>query len=184
MTQLHHDPSLVALARRVLATRGFRVDETGLPGLGDTPWVLAESELFILGVVAGRGLQDLQVLESHAAAALGELVGRSNLGSKRWDAYLVLLASGDSEKRGQRAVVDLQYNTRALRRIVALGVSPDEESVRAALSTFMPLPEPRAGGITSAFDELIEQLVVNGIARERAVEAVAMHRSDGAGDDA
>lgn len=177
--ELHHDPALVAFARRVLAARGFRVRESQLPGLGDTPWLLAESELFVLAVVAGRGLEDLQILESYAAPALSELLVGADLGAKRWDAYLVLLASGDSAERGRRAVLDLQYNTRALRRIVVLGVSADEDAVLAALTTFVPLPDPPSGGLSSAFDELIEQLVINGVAHEIAEAAVAAYRLTG-----
>ncbi len=180
--ELHHDPALVGLARRVLTGSGFRVSERQLPGLGDTPWLLAESDLFVLSVVAGRGLQDLQILESHAAPALSELLGQADIGAKRWDAYLILMASGDSEERGGRAVLDLQYNTRALRRIVALGVPAEEAAVLAALSTFMPLPEPPSGGLTSAFNELIDQLVINGIARDRALAAVAEYRAEGSAD--
>ncbi len=182
--ELHHDPALVGFARRVLAGRGFRVSEGQLPGLGDTPWLLAESDLFVLAVVAGRGLEDLQILESYAAPALSELLAQAHVGAKRWDAYLILLASGDSDERGRRAVLDLQYNTRALRRIVALGVSADEDAVLGALSTFMPLPEPPSGGLTSAFDELIEQLVVNGVARDRAEAAVTAYRETGPVDGA
>lgn len=180
--ELHHDPALVGLARRVLAGRGFRVSEAQLPGLGDTPWLLAENELFVLGVVAGEGLEDLQILETYAAPVLSELMAEADLGAKRWDAYLILLASGGSDERGNRAVVDLQYNTRALRRIVALGVPANEEAVAAALSTFLPLPEPPSGGLTAAFDDLIEQLVINGIDRKRAEASVVAFRESGSRD--
>jgi|tagenome__1003787_1003787.scaffolds.fasta_scaffold20718352_2 hypothetical protein len=180
--ELHHDPALLGLARRALAARGFRVSEGQLPGLGDTPWLLAESDLFVLAVVAGQGLQDLQILESYAAPVLSERLAEADLGAKRWDAYLILLASGGSDERGAREVLDLQYNTRALRRIVALGVAADEGAVLSALSTFMPLPDPPSGGLTAAFDDLIEQLVVNGIDRDRAQAAVTAYREPRSGD--
>lgn len=122
--------------------------------------------------MAGRGIADLELLESHAAPELSEMLAHGDLGPKRWDAYLVLMASGDSDERGNREVIDLQYNTRSLRRIVALGVSADEEAVLTVLATFMPLPEPPSGGLTSAFTDLIEQLVINGVDRESAESAV------------
>jgi len=185
MTDLdvHHDPALVALARRVLSRRGFRVSEGQLAGLGDTPWLIAESDLFVLAVVAGRGVNDLRILESHAATALSELLVGAGLGAKRWDAYLVLLASGDDDQRGGSDVLELQYNTRPFRRIVVLGISADEQAVLGALSTFMPLPEPTGSGLTSAFEELIEQLVINGIHRDRAVATVNTYRETGSIDD-
>ena len=179
-----YDPALLALAHRVLRQRGFRTREGVLRDLGDTPWLLAESDEFVVAVVAGRSLLDLELLETHAAPELGELLASGDLGAKRWDAYLVLMASGDSGARGNREVVDLQYNTRALRRIVALGVSADEDAVLGVLSTFMPLPEPRAGGLTSAFDELIDQLVINGIEHERAEAAVEEYRREAHTNDA
>lgn len=183
-TDLRYDPALLALAQRVLKRHGFRIWEGLLRDLGDTPWVLAESDDFVLAVVAGRSLSDLELLESHAAPELGEMLTSGDLGPKRWDAYLVLMASGDSGARGKREVVDLQYNTRALRRIVALGVSADEDAVLGVLSTFMPLPDPPAGGLTSAFDELIDQLVINGIERERAEASVQEYRREAPTNDA
>ena len=113
---------------------------------------------------------------------MSELLAEADLGAKRWDAYLILLASGGSDERGRRAVLDLQYNTRALRRIVALGVAADEDAVVSAPSTFMPLPDPPSGGLTAAFDDLIEQLVVNGIDRYRAHAAITAYRKSGSGD--
>ncbi|HZW43607.1 MAG TPA: hypothetical protein VFF32_04330 [Dermatophilaceae bacterium] len=153
-TELQFDPALLGLAHRVLKRRGFLVREGALRGLADAPWLLAESDDFVLAVVAGRGIADLELLESHAAPELGEMLAQGDLGPKRWDAYLVLMASGDSDERGNREVVDLQYNTRALRRIVALGVSADEEAVLSVLATFMPLPDPPSADVPHFSGEL------------------------------
>lgn len=183
-TDLQFDPALLGLAQRVLKRRGFLVREGALSGLSNAPWLFAESDDFVLAIVAGRRLPDLELLESHAAPEFSEMLTHADLGPKRWDAYLVLVASGDSDERGNREVVDLQYNTRSLRRIVALGVSADEDAVLNVLATFMPLPDPPSGGLTSAFTELIEQLVINGVDRESAESAVEGYRRESMNDNA
>jgi hypothetical protein len=179
MTPVSADPNLLAVVRRVLSQHNFRVQETRLDGLDDIAWLLAESESFVLGVAAGQTLDDLLVLEGYVAAALGELIQGSELGAKRWDSYVVLLASSDKDRRGSPEVVRLQYNTRSLRRLVALGTAAHEDAVAAALATFMPLPRPPPGGLPSAFNELVAQLVINGIPEDRAASVVGDYRSTG-----
>jgi|HubBroStandDraft_2_1064218.scaffolds.fasta_scaffold244668_2 hypothetical protein len=180
MTPVSTDPLLLSVVRRVLSQQNFRVQETRLDGLDDVAWLLAESESFVLGVAAGQTLDDLLVLEGYIAAALGELIQNSELGAKRWDSYVVLLASSGKDQRGSPEVVRLQYNTRSLRRLVALGTAAHEDAVAAALATFLPLPHPPPGGLPSAFDELVAQLVINGIPEDRAASVVGDYRSTGA----
>lgn len=182
MTSLGSDASLLAVARRVLTHHHFRVQESQLPGLDDGAWLLAESEYFVLGLATGQTFDDLLVLEGYVVAALGELLQGSELGPKRWDSYVVLLASSDSDQRGRAEVVRLQYNTRSLRRLVSLGIAAHEEAVTSALATFLPLPDPPPGGLRSAFDELKQQLVINGIPDAQAAAAVATYRSTGRDD--
>jgi len=175
------DPQLLAAARRAFAARQFRLSESTLPAAGDSPWLLAENDHFVVAVVAARSLEDLRVLEGQVAVALGDLLAATDLGPKRWDAYVVLLARSDAEQRGRPDVLDLEYNTRSLRRIVSLGVS--ETSVDEALAPFFALPQPPPGGLPSAYEELVEQLIVHGIERERAEAAVAMYRRSGSVSD-
>jgi hypothetical protein len=180
MTPVSADPHLLSVVRRVLSQQNFRVQEMRLDGLDDVAWLLAESESFVLGVAAGQTLDDLLVLEGYVAAALGELIQDSQLGAKRWDSYVVLLASSGKDQRGSPEVVRLQYNTRSLRRLVALGTAAHEDAVAAALATFLPLPQPPPGGLPSAFDELVAQLVINGIPEDQAASVVGDYRSTGA----
>lgn len=175
------DPQILASARRVLAARGFRLQESRLPEPADAPWLLAENEYFLIAVVAGRTVDDIRVFEGYVAAALNELLANSAVGSKRWDSYVVLLASADADQRGRPSVLELEYNTRSLRRLVSLGVT--EASVEEALSPFFSLPDPPAGGLPPAYDELVEQLVVHGVDAERAQSAVASYRHSGGLDD-
>lgn len=176
------DPQLLAAARRVLTDEGFRVLESRMSAPADAPWLLAENRYFILAVIAGRTLADLQVFEGYLVAALTERLDVPALGPKRWDAYAVLLASGSEDERGLPEVVELQYNTRSFRRFVCLGVS--EPSVDDVLSPFFSLPDPPAGGLPSAFEELVNQLTVHGVDADRARSLVSDYqRTGGVSDD-
>jgi hypothetical protein len=182
VTSVNPDPLLLSIARRVLARHHFRMRETQLDGLDDAAWLLAENEYFVLGVTAGQTFSDLLVLEGYVAAALGALIHGGDVGAKRWDSYVVLLASTGTDERGRPDVVRLQYNTRSLRRLVCLGTPAHEDAVAGALATFLPLPDPPPGGLRSAFDELVQQLIVNGIPDAQAAAVVASYRSTGGMD--
>jgi len=174
---MHPDRSLLAVARRVLSANGFRTAEANLTGLEDVPWLLAENEYFILAVVAGLSLDDLLGVEGFVSADIeGRVGGAPELGAKRWDTYVVLLTSAEAE-RGRPEVLSLEYNTRSVRRLVLLGAAPYEEAVTTALRAFLPLPPPRPEKLASAYDLLIDQLVVNGVREDFARAAVAAHRS-------
>jgi hypothetical protein len=173
------DPALLAVARRVLTQHSFRVTESPVAAEDETTWLLADSDYFLLGVAAGQSFEDLLVLEGFISAALAAIFEERELGPKRWDSYVVLLCSSDADQRGAPDVVRLQYNTRSLRRLVALGVPPREDEVAEALATFLPLPEPPPGGLRSAFDELTAQLIINGIPEEQAHSVVAHYRASG-----
>jgi hypothetical protein len=177
MTQVNAEPQLLSVVRRVLAQHGFRLEEFQLDELVGASWLLAESESFVLGVVTGKTFDDLLVLEGYVSAALGQRLRDGDIGAKRWDSYVVLLTSAGKDQRGRPEVVRLQYNTRSLRRLVALGVAAHEDAVSGALATFLPLPEPPPGGLPSSFDELVTQLVINGISEDEAASLVATYRS-------
>lgn len=178
MTAPHTDTQLLTIARRVLNHYGFRVEERHLEDLERAGWLLAENEYFLLGVAAGETFDDLAFLEGYVARELGDLIGQTDLGAKRWDSYVVLLASSGGDQRGRPDVVRLEYNTRSLRRIVALGTPAHEESVASALATFLPLPELLDEGLPSPFDQLVDHLVVNGVPVEEAQSAVTTYRAD------
>jgi hypothetical protein len=177
MIPVDADSQLLSVARRVLDKNHFRVRETQVDGLERATWLLAESEYFVLGVAAGKTFEDLVVLEGYIAAALGELLQDGELGAKRWDSYVVLLSSSGADQRGRPDVIRLQHNTRSLRRLVCLGTAAHDDAVTNALATFLPLPDAPAGGLPSAFDELVEQLVINGVRQEHATAAVTSYRS-------
>jgi hypothetical protein len=176
MSTVNSAPGLLAVARRVLTRHDFRVNERTLDGPDAATWLLAESQYFLLALAAGESFDDLLVLEGFLAAALTTVFEDGKLGPKRWDSYVVLLSSSGADQRGAPDVVRLQYNTRSLRRLVSLGIPAREDAVAEGLATFLPLPEPLPGGLRSAFDELVAQLVINGIPEDRATTAVNSYR--------
>jgi hypothetical protein len=184
MSEPTSDPGLLAVARRVLTQHGFQASERSLEGAGEATWLLAESNYFLLGVATGETFEDLLVLEGYLVAALGGLLDENDLGPKRWDSYVVLISGSGTDQRGAPDVVRLQYNTRSLRRLVCLGTPAREDAVAEALATFLPLPEPPPGGLPSAFDELVTQLVINGIPEDEAAIGVKNYFLTGSIDGA
>ncbi len=174
------DGGLLAIASAVLRHNKFSVMSEHLHG-ADTGWVLAENDLFIVAVAAGPDLDELRRVESFAAPELIERLSQSEgVGGKRWDAYLVLIASSTIDAPADaKELVAIEYNTRGVRRLVAVGVEPTEEDVRRVLRPFMPLPVPPPGGLSDAFQDLSEQLVLNGVESEDAQRMVAAFQDRG-----
>jgi hypothetical protein len=174
------DGGLLAIASDVLRQNEFSVMSEHLHG-ADTGWVLAENDLFIVAVAAGPDLDELRRVESFAAPELIERLSQSEgVGGKRWDAYLVLIASSTIDAPDDaKELVAIEYNTRGVRRLVAVGVEPTEEDVRRVLRPFMPLPPPLPGGLSDAFQDLSEQLVLNGVESEDAHRTVAAFQDRG-----
>lgn len=177
-------PDLLAVARNVLRQNNFDVRAEALSGAA-TGWLLAESELFIVAVAAARNLEELRTVEAFAAPELlGRLSSAQDIGGKRWDAYLVLISSLGSEGAGDaRQLVDMEYDTRGVRRLVAVAVQPTDEDLRRVLRPFIALPAPPAAGIADAFADLQEQLIVNGVQEDEARRVVTTFSERGHLDD-
>jgi hypothetical protein len=173
---------LLSIARGLLGDAGFSTRAEPLDQAGD--WLLAENRHFIVGVVAGRTLEDVVRAEAFASTELAKRVAREGVGGKRWDVYVVLLAE-EAEDSPQRItdLVELQHNTQGLRRLVSVGVPPASAEVADVLRPFLPLPRPAAGGVADALSALTQQLVVNGIDEEAASRYVAAFVQTGTLDD-
>jgi len=156
------------------------VRQEALQGAG-AGWLLAESELFIVAVAAAESLEELREVESYAAPELVErLRSAEGLGGKRWDAYLVLMASLNADApEDARQLVDIEYNTRGLRRLVAVAVEPTEDDLRRVLRPFISLPTPVSGGLSDALADLEQQLVVNGVDEVEAHRVVVAFQEKG-----
>jgi hypothetical protein len=169
-------------ADALLKEAGFATSRSELTG-AELPSLLAEDRFFVLAVVAAPTLGDARRGEPFAVSGLLDRLTAAEAGAKRWDAYVVLLAAEPIETAEQtREVVDLQYNTRGVRRIVATGVG-DRESIRAALRPFLPLPPTSPGGLGNALDELVDQLILNGVPEDAAPRYVAAFAQHGTLDD-
>lgn len=177
-------PGLLVEAARVLSENGFAVINEPLDG-ADTAWVLAENDLFIVAVAAAQDVDDLRRVESFAAPELIDRLSASrDVGGKRWDAYLVLVSPRDiDEPSDTRGLVDMEYNTHGVRRLVSVAVEPTKEDLRRVLRPFIPLPPPTPGGLDDAFDDLREQLVVNGVEEPEAERIVRVFQDRGHLDD-
>lgn len=181
-SSLFSDSHLLNTAEGVLTEAGFST-RRGVFSSADAPCLLAEDEFFIVAIVASQTLKEARRVESFAAAELLDHVAEARVGAKRWDAYLVLLAEEviDEVEQG-RDLVELQYNTRGVRRLVATGVS-DRDSLMVALRPFLPLPQPVPGGLSDALSDLTDQLVINGVDREQAARYVGAFDQRGSLDD-
>lgn len=170
---------LLDAASEVLQGNGFEVKSEGLRGTS-FDWVLAESDLFVVAVTAAQDLAGLREVESFAVPELLERVAKSEAGAKRWDAYLVLVTSTEAtEPDDARALVDIEHDTRGVRRLVEVALEPTPDELRRVLRPFMPLPPAAEEGLASAFDDLEEQLVVNGVAADAAHRVVAVWQDRG-----
>jgi hypothetical protein len=143
--------------------------------------------LFVIGVIAGDSLNELQPVESVATETLlvrlGGLVG----GAKRWDGYLVLLTSQSWTTLDSRDRMELVYNTRGIRRVIGADVVADEEgdveaAVGRALRPFLPLANPIHAHLADLDDSLVRALAVNGVELEDAERYVAAYRAQGSLD--
>lgn len=179
--------AVLECAERVLARAGFAVRIESLEGAGCS-WLLAENELFALGAIVGKTLDEIEPLEATATQALLDRLGGLNGGAKRWDAYLILLTAQRWSALDDRERVNLVYNTRGIRRLVGAGIVADEthnleEVVAAALTPFQPLRDPLITGLTDLYEALLSALVVNGVSDESARRYVAAFRARGTLDD-
>lgn len=172
------DPMLLAEVDVRLREAGFSTAQR-TSGHAEIPWLLAEDPFFILGVAAGRTIGDVYGLEALIAAEFGALVAKGQVGAKRWDAHLVLIASDEAPSGTTAHAMSLQYDLRALRRIVAHGLATNPDRLVQALAPFLPLPDSGTTLGSTPMQELKEELVVNGIDESDAEMAVAAFEQDG-----
>jgi hypothetical protein len=172
------DQVLLAEADVLLRAAGFATAQQ-VSGAAQIPWLLAEDPFFILGVAAGRTIGDVYNLEALIAADFGALIAEGQVGAKRWDAHLVLVASDEAPSGSTAQAMSLQYDLRALRRIVAHGLAANPECLQQTLAPFLPLPEGNTTLDSTPMRELREELVVNGVGESDAEMAIAAFQQDG-----
>lgn len=175
---------LLEVAALVLRDAGCRLRAHRL---GDgQEFLLAENAYYIICVVASTSARDILDVERRLADELTTLSLRSDVGPKRWDLYLVILAPRDPEdsKELARDLYRITYDTQHLRRIAVLDVEPTLESLRDALRSFLPTLAPdTAQPLGDALTELESALAEQGIDPANAARAVAAFRSSRSLDD-
>ena len=169
---------LLDAAREVLVDAGFVAEHANLPH-GDSSWLLAENDFFAVGLISRPSVDELAVANAIGTTAMLDRLGGKQAGAKRWDAYLVLLTTEPEETIDSRQRVQLIYNMRGLRRLLGVGLRPDDDSVRRVLAPFLPLSEPLEDSLGDIGTELVDALVVNGIASDAAARYVAAFTSTG-----
>jgi hypothetical protein len=173
---------LLSTAAAELASGGFDTRIGDLAPSGHA-WLLAENELFLLGVVVEDGISDLAEIEPYASTQLMELVDRGDAQSKRWDVYLVLLSLEIPTNSEEIQVLSqLEHNLRTLRRIVAVGVTGEDE-LRVALAPFLPLKRAVGDLQVAALEALRDELIVNGVSVEVADRYISIFKEKGSLSD-
>lgn len=182
-TSLTSDSELLYLAKAVLDGEGFAVEEHADESLNI---LLAENAWFVLAVTAVATIQDLEEAESRVEAILAARMNTADIGPKRWDAYLVLLTRERLlEGTDSRGIFEINYDTRAIRRIARADVGASLADVRYALAPFVApieLRDPMAS--RDALEMLVDALVSEGTDGDVAGRAVLAFRQGGVIDDA
>lgn len=166
------DAELLLLARDVLRTAGFAVEEVA----GEPSLILAEDRYFVVAVAATPTIAQLLVAEGATELALTERLSQSDAGPKVWDAYVVLLTQERSVESDEasRALYEINYDTARMRRIAHVGVDASISGMREVLAPFVA---PRALVDTSVSERpmglLLQALLSHGVEQGLAARAVA-----------
>lgn len=173
---------LLEAAQSVLGEAGFSARVEPLEQSGAS-WLLAEDELFAVGVIAGDTLDELKSVESVAAKALLGRFSGSGEGPKKWDLYLVLLTTQPWNAIDSRERVGLLYNMKGLRRLIGAQIPNGGEELRNSVSRvlrpFLPLTDSLESGLAGLEEDLVRALIVNGVDSESAPRFVAAYQAEG-----
>ena len=169
---INADRALLDLARDVFAEQNYSIEELEAEGV---KFLLAENAYFLVGVVATPTIAQLLVAEATVEAAITNQMARSDIGAKRWDAYLIMLTQERALESPEvtRGLFEINYDTSRLRRIAHANVRPTERAVRSTLSPFVTPSEVEDPLITeNPLQVIIEVLEANGVDRQLAQRAV------------
>ncbi len=179
MTDSTFSDDLLELSRVVLEDEGYAVDRFDMAATGSQELLVAENPYFVLAAASAPTIDGLGELEAIGSAKVVKAADEADLGSKRWDVYLILMTSqGASDDRAIAAdLVSINYNTHQIRRLARVGVQPTLADVRIALTPFLPIPEPtRLQSDVDVLEDLRLALVTAGVASEVAGRAIAAFR--------
>jgi hypothetical protein len=173
------DNGYLGIARSILRENGFAT-ATDVSDDGRVV-LLAENAYFVLAVAGAESFTDLASREAYASDLLTKRVSGSRASGKRWDAYVVLMASeqGDNDTNAVE-LMRMNYNTSDVRRVARMGVEPTPDGVRGVLRAFLPLAAPAVDSTTAdPLFALEAQLPRFGVDGTYAARVIAAYRSSG-----
>lgn len=176
------DADLLMLARSVLSDGGFAVEVLE----ADVMMLLAENRHFVVGVVATSTINHLLNAESLVFEALETRISTSDLGSKKWDAYLVMLTQerASDDDATTRGLFAINHDTSHMRRMAHTDVELTRASVARALSAFLePVEVNESDTRSDALMTLVQALIRRGIPESLAMKAITVFNQGGALDD-
>jgi len=175
---LPQDSELVRTVSALLRAQGFSLSSLDLADDGGR-LLLAENELFVLGLGVTATLDDLLALHPIAASALIEVVHDRAVGAKQWDVYLVLLTPEEIPEDGEafQRLAAINYDTSGVRRIARAGVGADVDSIETAMRTFLPLPQSLdETQLPDPLDQLEDEIALQGVSGEDSARAIRVFR--------
>lgn len=170
--------NIVDLAAVQLASAGFTVEmAVGDSGSG---LLLAENELFVVGIGSTSEVAKIEPLVDELALTLVDRVSDVDIGPKRWDVYLVVLCSGLPEEGERERITSITRNLHNFRRIVRVEVLATQASVSSALSMFLPFAKRELSDVTrDALSLLAEELPLHGVDQAEAMQVIESYRNTG-----
>lgn len=168
------DTELLDLAEDVLRTSGYLVAPTALDGI---PSLLAEDQDNVVVVTAVLSADDVLTVEPFLTRALTGRIATSSAESKKWDGYVIILASTRPDDELTEALFSLTYNLHQVRRLVRVGVEATTAAVARSLRAVLPLSEPMGeGGLIDPLTALEQRLVADGLPANDVSVAMASFR--------
>lgn len=179
---LRSDEELLALAQIVLVDNGFVVESID----ERLHMLLAENHYFVIAIIAPSTIRTLMQAESIAFQILEQRISRSEIGPKKWDAYLVLLTQERSNEDDEttRGLYAINHDMSHLRRMAHTDVEPTAAAVARALSTFLePIHLEDEPDRVDALETLADSLSSRGVEDDLVQRAVRVFSQGGALDD-
>jgi hypothetical protein len=168
------DNELLELAEDVLRKSGYLVAPTALDGIAS---LLAEDQDNVVVVTAVLSADDALTVEPFLTRALTGRIATASAESKKWDGYVIILASTRPDDDLTEALFSLTYNLHQVRRLIRVGVEATTAAVARSLRAVLPLSEPMGeGGVIDPLTALEQRLVADGLPPSDVSVAMASFR--------
>lgn len=164
------DDELLELAQVVLESAGYATERSYVEG---RDLLLGENADNVLALASLVTVPQLLQWEPLVSRALSERLAEADAGSKRWDAYIVLICAQQSSEELTDDLTEVTHNLRNLRRIVKVGVEPTNAGIARALRPLLPLPPPSSQStLIDPLERMRDLLERDGLDPQRVDEAL------------